>query len=126
MGTVHVAPGVAVTAAGLFVAMTILFAVSRLVDLASRQVSLNLKATVDAAAVAPQAARTDPGNEAAASTPAEPGDRETDALTAAAGDQGADAVFSGRDPARSRSLHLHLRVDGSEYDVEVQPEGQAA
>ena len=126
MGTVHVVPGVAVTAAGLFAAMTMLFAVSKLVDLASRQGNLNRIGAVGAATGAAQAARTAPGDEPAASTPSEPGDTEPDALTAAAGDHGADAVSSGRDPARSRSLHLHLRVAGRDYDVEVQPVGQAA
>jgi hypothetical protein len=126
MGTVHFVPGVAVTAAGLLGAMTILFAVSKLVDLASRQRDLNRNAAIEAATVAPHAARIAPGDEPARTTPAESGDVPTDALTGAAGDQEADAASSATSPARSRSLHLRLRVAGSDYDVEVQPVGQAA
>ncbi|MDI6893646.1 MAG: hypothetical protein AB1503_10180 [Bacillota bacterium] len=126
MDNIHIALGLAVTVAGLVAAMSILFALSKVVDLASRQRELNQGRNVDAARVAPQAAHAAPPYAAEEDARDESGYAETDVTGTTAREQGAYVASSDRTPARSRSLHLHLRLAGSDYDVEVQQVGQAA
>ncbi len=126
MDTTHLVIGLAVTLAGLAVAMSMLLIVSRLVDLASRR-----KEALGTGAV--EAEHTELSDASARTTSvAGPGPRYAvqrgpgDGTINGARTAAAMGASSEEDPARSRSLHLHLRVAGNDYDVEVQPVGQAA
>lgn len=126
MDTFHIALGLAVTVAGLVAAMSFLLAVSKLVDLASRQRGVSCAGTADGSDAAIHGVR-----EALPDAPGDganygSGDHATDAPGATAREAATDSFLSGKTPARSRSLHLHLRVAGRDYDVEVQQVGQAA
>lgn len=126
MGTPHLVIGLTVTVAGLAAAMSILLIVSRLVDLASRQreaLSAGAVEAKHAEVLGASGSATPVAGQGPRYTPDRaPGDGAVDGARAAAnmGDSTDDS------PARSRSLHLHLRVAGNDYDVEVQPVGQAA
>lgn len=126
MGTPHLVIGLTVTVAGLAAAMSILLIVSRLVDLASRQregLSTGAVEAKHAEVLGASGPATPVAGRGPRYTPdGAPGDGAVNGARAAAtmGDSTDDS------PARSRSLHLHLRVAGNDYDVEVQPVGQAA